>query len=222
MLLGRKLFIGVMVLIICTTVGIIASSFFYSAKTISQLFNQNEKLQTALNTLQAEEQIGFLKVISVTDTEKGKVTTIEFTQNSPQSKNEIVSKHVYSFLGDILYIDAMIVKFSPELVADGKERAIYLLRRFFSEYEPPSRGTAIERFGSTPDRYQSLLDSFSLSNKTLFWENIWDLANDPAKLESFGIQAIYGNALYIKVEAQKLYYLKINPSGQIFPEVVNI
>lgn len=214
-----KIFWGSLALVALVVAGIFSQGLFYSAKTIHELLGESKELRQALENLTSEQQIGYVRVLKKERVDDILFTTISFTQTSPSSENEIISQHEYTFPGDVLYLDTLIVKFPPELVKDGKARALYLMRRMFGETIPPQEGMNIETFGKSPSRYAGLLDKLSLRDKTLFWSNIWELANDPLALEQRDIQAIYGNALYIKVESERIYYLKINTSGQIFPEV---
>jgi hypothetical protein len=46
------------------------------------------------------------------------------------------------------------------------------------------------------------------------------LANDPEKLREYGIKAIYGNVVYNKFRPGLIYVFKINPVGNLYPEVV--
>jgi hypothetical protein len=45
------------------------------------------------------------------------------------------------------------------------------------------------------------------------------LANDLDKLKQYGITAIYGNAVYSRLQTGKIYLFKISPTGQLFIEV---
>jgi hypothetical protein len=46
------------------------------------------------------------------------------------------------------------------------------------------------------------------------------LSNEPKKLESQGIQAIFGNVVYKRLRPGLIYVFKINASGSIYPEMV--
>jgi hypothetical protein len=57
-------------------------------------------------------------------------------------------------------------------------------------------------------------------HQQLFWTHIWDLANDPEKLRTHDIKAIYGNVIYHKLQEGLIYVFKISPMGHLYPEVV--
>jgi hypothetical protein len=59
-----------------------------------------------------------------------------------------------------------------------------------------------------------------LKDRKLFWDEIWALSNDPARLQQAGITAIYGNVVYRKLRPGLIYVFKISNSGQLYPETV--
>ena len=54
----------------------------------------------------------------------------------------------------------------------------------------------------------------------MFWEAIWDLANDPEALRDHGIKAIYGNAVYKRLRPGLIYVFKISNTGRLYPQTV--
>jgi len=126
----------------------------------------------------------------------------------------------YTIEGDIVYFDALIVKFGDKMVMDGKTKALYLWRRVYGEKMAPGQGFVIEEPGAEPKRYGDMLKVLPIKQKRLFWSHIWDLANDPDKLKEHDIEAIYGNAVYSRLREGLIYIFKINPTGQVYPEVV--
>jgi hypothetical protein len=106
------------------------------------------------------------------------------------------------------------------MVMDGETRALYLWSKVYGEKMPPEEGFVIEQPGAEPQRYSDLFEVLHVREKQLFWSNIWDLANDPDKLKEYGIEAIYGNAVYSRLRKGLIYVFKISPTGQVYPEVV--
>ena len=81
-------------------------------------------------------------------------------------------------------------------------------------------GTSIETLGSAPQRYDFICQSLHIKNRNIFWEAIWDLANNTAQLSNYGIEGVYGNAIYTRMQPGKVYLFKISSTGQIYPETV--
>lgn len=188
--------------------------------TIQQLLVENKELKKALTNLKREDQIGYAKVVAQEMRDGELYTTIKFVETARDDKlNKILEKQ-YTIAGDIIHFDALIVKFGSKMVMDGKTRALYLWRRVYGEKMTPAEGFEIEEPGAEPQRYKDLLEALPIDSRKMFWTEIWELANDTAKLVEYDIDAIYGNAVYWKLREGLIYVFKINSSGQVYPEVV--
>jgi len=188
--------------------------------TIRELLAENKELKQALTNLSREDQIGYAKVVSQEMKDGELFTTIRFVETARDDKlNKILEKE-YIISGDIIHFDALIVKFGSKMVMDGRTRALYLWRRVYGEKMTPAEGFAIEEPGAEPQRYKDLLEALPIEHRKMFWSEIWELANDTEKLVEYGIDAIYGNAVYWKLREGLIYVFKINSSGQVYPEIV--
>lgn len=199
---------------------LVGISYYFSTSSIHTLLTENHKLNEALHNLTAEEQIGYATLQSQTRQPDGTlISTIRFVQTAAGNPKQIVSEQLFTIKGDTPHFDALIVKFGNESVQSGKQKALYLWRRIYSEATPPNQGEAIEIPGTAPERYYNVTQALGMKNRDIFWEAIWDLANEPEALSEYGIQAVFGNAIYTKFAMDRIYYFKINPSGQIYVEV---
>lgn len=194
--------------------------FYYRAMNIHQLLTENKKLKEAITNLTYEDQIGYAKVIAQETRDAELLTTIKFVETARDDKLKKILEKEYAIEGDIVYFDALIVKFGDKIVMDGKTRALYLWRRVYGEKMAPEQGFVIEGPGTEPQRYSDLLKVLPIKQRQLFWSNIWDLANNPDKLKEHDIEAIYGNAVYSRLRKGLIYVFKISPTGQVYPEVV--
>ncbi|MHC4086728.1 MAG: hypothetical protein ACYSWZ_15965 [Planctomycetota bacterium] len=201
-------------------VAYLGRGFYYRAITIHELLTENKHLKQAITNLTYEDQIGYAKVIAQEPNDGKILTTLKFVETARDDKLKTVLEKEYTIEGDIVYFDALIVKFGDKMVMDGKTKALYLWRRVYSEKMAPDQGFAIEEPGAEPQRYGDLLKLLPMKQKRLFWSHIWDLANDPDKLKEHDIEAIYGNAVYSRLREGLIYVFKISPAGQVYPEVV--
>ena len=201
-------------------VAYLGRGFYYRAITVHELLTENKHLKKAITNLTYEDQIGYAKVIAQEPNDGKILTTLKFVETARDDKLKTVLEKEYTIEGDIVYFDALIVKFGDKMVMDGKTKALYLWRRVYSEKMAPEQGFAIEEPGAEPQRYGDLLKLLPMKQKRLFWSNIWDLANDPDKLKEHDIKAIYGNAVYSRLREGLIYVFKISPAGQVYPEVV--
>jgi hypothetical protein len=198
----------------------LSRGYFYSAKTIHQILSENKNLKKAVENLTREDQVGYAKVISQQKQDGSLFTTIKFVETARDNPRQKIIEKQYTLEGDIIHFDALIVKFGGQMVADGKQKSMYLWRRVYSEKMKPEDGLLIEQPGTEPVRYKDILNLLSSRDKELFWSNIWALANDPERLSQYGITAVYGNAVYSKLRPGFVYIFKINAGGQVYPEVV--
>jgi len=193
---------------------------YNSDKTIGQLLKDNKELQVAITNLKAETQIGYAKVISQTETDGKIMTRLKFVETDRKDMLKRVLEKEYDIEGDIIHFDSLIVKFDEQAVADGNEKALYLWRRVYSDKMRPEDGFAIETEGAEPRRYADICSKLDLKDKSLFWEEIWKLADDKERLAEYGITAIYGNVVYRKVQPGLVYVFKISSTGNLYPEVI--
>ena len=212
-----KFITTVLTLIVLAFVG---GTFFYGTKSMHDLLASNEKLKKAITTLTHEDQIGFAKVVKQEERDGQLFTTVKFVETARGDILTTVLEKEYEIEGDVVHFDTLIVTFSDQAVMDGKARSLYLWRRVYGENMTPSEGYAIETPGTHPERYAGLLRELKIPEQKMFWEAIWDLANDPEALRQHGIKAIYGNAVYKRLRPGLIYVFKIGADGQVYPETV--
>jgi len=215
---------GILVIVLIAAAVAVAvylgQGFFYGAATIHKLLAENKELKQAITNLTAEEQIGYAKVVSQESRNGKPYMTLRFVETARNDKLRKILEKDYTIEGDIVYFDALIVKFGDKMVADGREKALYLWRRVYGETMAPQDGFVIEQAGAEPARYADLLRVLPIKQREVFWSGIWDLANDPERLKQYGLKAIYGNVVYSKLRPGLIYVFKISASGQLYPEVV--
>jgi len=215
-----RLFVYIIAGLCLVVLAYLGHGFYHGAMTVHELLAENKQLKKAITNLTHEEQIGYAKVIDQKLEDGQIITTIKFVETARDDiLNNILEKE-YSIEGDIIYFEALIVKFGDKMVMDGKTRALYLWRRVYSEKISPEDGFLIEEPGAEPKRYSDLLTALPIKQRELFWSNIWELANDRKKLKQYGIEAIYGNAVHSKLREGLIYIFKISPTGQVYPEVI--
>ena len=214
---GRFVLLAVVI-----TAGILGVTFYYSTASIHQLLTENKRLSKAIHNLTQETQIGYAVLESQThDVSERTISHLRFVQTAPGNPKKIVSEQRFIIGSDVIFFDALIVKFTDTFVKDGKERALYLWRRIYGENTPPTEGQPIETPSAAPERYESITRSLRFNNKQVFWDAIWNLSNDPGRLSNYGLTAVFGNAIYIRPIPRKVYLFKISTTGQIYPDVVN-
>lgn len=191
-----------------------------TARTFMELLTENKELRQSLARLADESQIGYAKVTDQSERDGRLFTTLLFVETAHDNPQQRTRERVYEIEGDIVHFDALIVKFDSAHVQDGRERALYLWRRVYGEHMKPADGYPIETPGETPQRYRDLTARLHLRDRTTFWNQIWELANDPDRLKHQGIQAIDGHAVYKKLRPGLIYVFKGGAMGQLAVEAV--
>ena len=207
-------------LLLAVGAGVFAWRYRPANRTIEELLQDNQQLRLAISNLKTETQIGYAKVLSQTEVNDLTHTKLLFVETEPNEPLKPIVRKEFELQGDVVHFDALIVKFGEQLVMDGQERAIYLWRRIYGDTMRPQDGFSIEQEGAEPARYAQLCEELSLNDRQLFWQGIWDLANDPYRLEQLGIRAVYGNVVYQRLQPGLIYIFKINATGTLYPEVI--
>ncbi len=192
----------------------------YGARSLHDLLTENKQLKQAITNLTHEDQIGYAKVVSQQQRDGRLYTTLQFVETARDNKLHRILEKEFTIEGDVIHFDALIVSFGDQMVMDGRQKALYLWRRVYGEDMAPADGFPIEEPDKQPKRYKDLLAAVGAPERKMFWEAIWDLANNPDALRKYDIKAVYGNAVYSQLRPGLIYVFKITPAGQVYPETV--
>lgn len=215
-----KLFVrSVIILFLILATGL-GGALFYGSKSIHDLFANNKKLQQAIANLTHEDQIGYAKVIHQEIVDGKLATTLKFVETARGNPLKTVLSREYTIPGDVVFFDALIVTFHREDILSGAKRALYLWRRVYGETMAPAAGFPIETEFQTPERYADFLRDLRRTDQEMFWDSVWQLADEPDRLKKYGIEAVYGNAVYKKLRPGLIYVFKISANGRVYPETV--
>lgn len=207
---------GVAVIALLVAVAVVVNN---TVKTIADLLKENRELREAISRLTTEDTIGYAKIESQRE-ENGKIfTTVRFVETERGNPHKRLFAKSFEVEGDILHFDALTVKFDNRYVQDGRERALYLWRRIYGEFDTPSAARNIDTPGEAPERYRDFAAALRLRDQRVFWDAIWDLSNDPDRLQSLGVQAIHGSVAYRQLRPGVIYSFKISNTGQLISDI---
>jgi hypothetical protein len=172
------------------------------------------ELELANRLLKVDHRLAHIRVLDqATDAEGRTMTKLEFVEVNDQGE-PIDSPRITTIDGDVVYIDAWVVKFQDKLVeaADAlRSTSICLFRRLFSETQKPVEGYQLDRVGAEPAVYRRGEQTSAEEQK--IWSKFWDYANDPKAAEKAGVRAAHGEAPSIKLKPGKLYKVELRASG---------
>ncbi len=173
-----------------------------------------ERLDTSLRLLKVNHRVGWLTVLDQeTDPDTQQLyTTGQFVEVN--DKGELLGEpRMFRIQGDIVYIDAWVVKFEDKYVehaAIDRSTSLVLFRRVFSKKLAPDDGVLLEAVGRRPDAYDSGKKMSDLEKQ--IWDDFWAIANDEKKAAELGIKANHGEAISIQVKKGKSYRLQLRAS----------
>ena len=148
--------------------GILALGFvliwtsYHTSRSIHELLDDNRELCKDIRNLTEQHRVGYVKVLEQRQVDGRLNTRLIFVITDPEDPTRQVLKKEYELEGDVVYSDALIVRFGKKLVMDGKEHALYLWRRVDGETMRPD-----QRFESIST--ERLLNGTGLLRKDLIW-----------------------------------------------------
>ena len=129
-------------------------------------------------------------------------------------KGQVSHQKEMTLEGEVVYFDALVIQFDPELVALGdalRGKSIYLFRRAFGEHQNPSDGQKLTPPGRVPKVYQvgKEVDPYEAH----LWQRFWQLAEDPAEARKERVRVAQIEAVATKLKYGKVYELEIQHAG---------
>ncbi len=124
-----------------------------------------------------------------------------------------LARQTFTIPGDVLFVDALTIKFDHERVAEGNPllgHTLVLLRRIYSELLPPKDGFPIDTPGAIPPGYATTDPS---RFEQMLWQNFWALAADAERAREVGVRVAQGEAVYKPVRTGQTYELIADAAG---------
>lgn len=176
-----------------------------------------QQLAMALKLMKVDQRLARITTLSQSGSaETGDLSTrFSFVELNREGK-PLGEARIFSVEGDLVYIDAWVIKFNDEYVEKGdslRSTSIYVFRRMFGEKQPPTQGFVLDKEGSAPSVYR-MGDQESEFEKEL-WARFWDYANDAKLASEKGVRAAHGEAPSIQLRPGKSYRVELRASGGI-------
>ncbi len=190
-------------------------------QTNKELNIENAQLELANRYLKTDYRTARIEVLEQNHDPENPLkiteTKIRFTEFNPETGSIAVRPVEFTVGGDMIYVDALIVKFSDIFVETGdalKNRSIVSFQRIFGENQAPSSGFRIDAEYQIPSIYQSGNKNEKASElEKQIWKNFWAISNDPERQKELGIRAIHGEAPAQRLEPGRIYYLELRANG---------
>ncbi|QDU96092.1 hypothetical protein [Lignipirellula cremea] len=172
-----------------------------------------EHLDTAMRLLKVDHRLARLKVLGISKGDDGMVhTDLEFTEINDEGE-PIDGIRRFQVNGDMVYVDAWIVKFDDHYVEEAdlaRATSLVLFHRIFGEKQSPQDGFSLDVPGTRPTAYArgTAMSEFEKN----IWDEFWTIANDQERAHAMGIRAAHGQAVSIKAEPGKTYLIELRAS----------
>ena len=138
-------------------------------------------------------------------------TKIRFTEFDPSSGSIVAKPAEFTVAGDMIYVDALVVKFQDQFIeaADSlRGRSLVSFQRVFGENQTPAQGFRIDAQGMIP----AVTEAGAKTKRRERWkknlENFWTISNDPKTSEGTRNSAIHGEAPS-RGSAGRIYHLDL-------------
>jgi hypothetical protein len=183
-------------------------------RRVQELEQENGRLQRRMAFLRDRKRVAILEVLEQTaspDTPGGKRTHLSFHEVDPSGK-PLGAIHEFTLDGDVVYIDAQVIKFDESFLTEqdlAQGSTLLLFRRLFGEFQAPADGFSIDQGAVFPPAYTAENQG---EFATELWQNFWEYANRPEVIRRSGIHAMHGEAPYIKVIPGGRYELELRRS----------
>ena len=192
------------------------------SREVQEKIKDIKRLKTAMTLLKVDHRLARIDVLSQQGSRENDDLATEFSfVEVDENGNPLEDARHFSIEGDVLYLDAWVVKFTDEYVEQGdplRSTSICLFRRLFGENQHPSNGFSLDPVGSQPVAYRT--DGQPSEFEQRLWNRFWDLANDPQMALKEGVRAAHGTAPYVKLRPGKRYRVQLRASDglSIVPE----
>jgi hypothetical protein len=140
------------------------------------------------------------------------LTTIEFIELDREG-HPLPSKR-FQIADTVIFFDALVIKFTHELVAEGDElrgRSLALFRRIYGEHQQPAEGFLVDPAGDVPNVFRVHPDPGE--EERALWAKFWDYAADPALAARKGVRVAQGEAVYMPMRKGEVWSLTLQNDG---------
>jgi hypothetical protein len=192
-------------------------------RRVNELEQENGRLQRRMAFLRERKRVAVLEVLeqnAAPEAQGGLHTLVSFQEVDP-SGTAIGPAKEFQVEGDVVYVDAQVIKFDPSFLSAqdlAQGSTLLLFRRLFGEFQAPADGFALDQGGDFPPGYSAEAGAEFAQE---LWQNFWQYANRPEVVRRSGIRAMHGEAPYIKVIPGGRYELELRSSDGLSIRLVD-
>jgi hypothetical protein len=207
--------VGLAFLLLAASVGVVYYQHAVSTeKKIEKLQDEKRQLEQVVTRLEHERRVADVLVSRQEKNAQGVLETTLLFVEYDKAGNPLPAKS-FTIEGNTAHIDAMVIKFENDYVAQSdplKGHSIALFTKIYGDNEPPSEAAMIDTPGNIPDVYRAADPVVSEFEQAL-WRDFWKLYEDQTYRQSKGVRALGGHGLWGPFQPDKLYTITIESDG---------
>ena len=177
-----------------------------------------EKLEVRNKLLKLDQRLAEIKVLETgNEADSGDpYMEIEFVELSPEGE-PIGEKKRARLKGDMLYVDALVVKFHDRYIEENdllRGSTLHVFQSVWGDLDGPRGGLRLDENLKEKKNYETAYgtpEEMSEFERKI-WSDFWAFSNNPEKQKEFGIRAGHGQANYVKAEENKTYRVELRAS----------
>src|SRR5688572_1942891 len=206
---------GLSFLLLIASVGVVYYQHAASAeKKIEKLQDEKRQLEQVVTRLEHEKRVADVLVSRQETNDAGGLETTLLFVEYDKAGNALPAKS-FTIEGNTAHIDAMVIKFEHDYVANNdplKGHSIALFTKIYGDNQSPAEAATIDTPGAIPDVYRGadpVVSEFELN----LWNDFWKLYEDENYRKSKGVRALGGHGLWGPFQPDKLYTISIESDG---------
>lgn len=184
-------------------------------QTIAALHEELDGLRLRLELLRERRRVAVIDQIEPAPSVArpgGRRTAFRFRELGPDGAT-LGTPQRFEIEGDLVYVDALVVKFDDEFVEQRdllRGSTVLLFRRIFGEFQAPADGYPIDAAGLRPLAYE--VEAGPPAFHRELWAEFWRYANDPEVARRSGVRAMHGEAPSMRLASGRSYEIELRSS----------
>lgn len=161
--------------------------------------------------LSANRRVAQVEILRQQPDDRGRTLTTLLWQEIGPSGTLGRPQAVEAF-GTQIYIEALVIKFEPELVGQGdaaRGASLALFRRIFGDQQPPESGAEVDRASRPP--LTDPREAEPLHDR--LWSRFWEMVDDPRVAGQYGVRVAQCEAPSAPVRTGQVWEVSLDAAG---------
>lgn len=184
------------------------------ATEITDLTEENQRLETARRLLKVDHRLARVKVLNVgTNLEDNtSFSDVEFQEIGPAGE-PLGEPRQFRLAGDEIRVDSWIVKFDDKYIEESdllRGTSLCVFKSIYGNLDGPQSAHALEEENSRPLAYGTGGETSEFEQK--IWADFWEISSNPDRAFELGIRASHGQVNYVKARPGITYEIDLRAS----------